>query len=76
MCRCYNVITQYWKSNNFHHQKIGRQNKKLEIKYVPESLRRRLFMTKMRRRPDFLGNKMRYRQDCLFDLLLLLETVV
>jgi len=57
------VITQYWKSNNFHHQKIGRQNKKLEIKYVPESLRRRLFMQKMRRRPDFLGNKMRYRQD-------------
>jgi len=32
---CVVVITQYWSWNCFHHQWIGRQNKKLQIKCIP-----------------------------------------
>ena len=29
------MIIQFWSSNHFHHQWIGRQNKKLQIKCIP-----------------------------------------
>ena len=38
--------------NRFHHQWIGRQNKKLEIKCIPEWLRTRFCIQNMHRRPD------------------------
>jgi len=57
----------------FHHQWIGRQNTKLQIKCIPEMhliilgypewLRRRLFTKNMHRRPDFSWKKMHHRQD-------------
>jgi len=33
------------------------------MKCIPEGLRRGFLMKRMRRRPDFVGNKMRRRQD-------------
>ena len=57
------MIIQYWSSNHFHHQWIGRQNLKLHMKCIPEWLRRIFVMKKMHRRPDFLWKKMHRRQD-------------
>jgi len=48
---CFVVITEYWSLNRFHYRWIGGQNKKFEIKYTTEWLRRCLWK-KMRRRPD------------------------
>jgi len=33
---CLVVITQYWSSNYFHHQRIGKQNKQLQIECILE----------------------------------------
>ena len=57
------VITQYWSSNHFYHLWIGTQNKQIEIKCIPEYLRRRTFIWKIRCRLDFSWNKMRCRHD-------------
>ena len=59
---CVVVMTQYWNSNHFHYQWIHRQNKKLQMKCIPEWLKS-ILMKRMRRRPDFLWIKMRHRQD-------------
>ena len=40
---CVVVIIEYWSSNRFHYEWIGRQNKKLEMKCISESLRREFF---------------------------------
>jgi len=34
------MITQYWSLNHFHHQWIGRQNTKLQIKCIPVSAKK------------------------------------
>jgi len=49
---CVFVISEYWSSNHFDHQWIGRQNKKLEIKCITEWFKKKIFMTKMRHRRD------------------------
>jgi len=65
--KCVVVITKYWSSNHFHHQCIGRQNKHLQVKYIPEWLRTRCSTKIMRSRPDF-DKKMRHRQDFNYTL--------
>jgi len=61
---CVIVITGCRSSNHLHHQWIGRQNKKLEIKCITEWVEKMMFHGKKCAAGQmFLWNKMRHRQD-------------